>query len=60
MPNHTRTGLSISGKRSYNTLNKNVTFLVQIIISLYGAGQERDNTECLQASVKYAGDAVMI
>lgn len=52
---YTRTGLTVSGNRSFGMMTPKLIILVQITINMYG-GKERGPAECLQASVKYGED----
>lgn len=49
MPHYTRSGLKISGNRSYGFMNPHLKFLALII-----------NSKCLKLSIKHGGGSVMM
>lgn len=54
--NYTRAELNIGGNRSHEVVNTNLTFVVQIVVSICRGGQERGTA----VSVKHGGGSVMV
>lgn len=54
--NYTRAELNIGGNRSHEVVNKNLTFVVQIVVSICRGGQEGGTA----VNVKHGGGSVMV